>query len=806
MSDFDPPLDRAYDPEYPLESDDDDERDAGDFTATNRSRISNNSQVPQKKSRWSSPEARPAPPELFCMKTYSRNELYPTELDPDCYPPWALSPYWPVYVSNFRLNSLDETERNAQISTYFACKGLLTRMIYIRENDDPFFRNHQSKTLLLDMLVYFTCKADADRAIRCCDRTTYYGHVLNVFPGRVPVYFDPSLTVRFKIPKQYSVEHTETPTERGFKARYGPGIVSTIVKHSECKLLVEFEARYLMNLAVSQCDLWIPSRLTEPVRKQRYLEQDCRYDMMFLLQENPGFIDMLPPENVLQDLLHGRLPPVNKDWDGWAFPKQLPDEIYNSIYRDKIERKERMKEDDSVKWDEVPASLAEEVDRQKEVFFGIIQHQQKPEETSSESSSRKNPQLLHRDVVERKQKDFERKFAMICVPNRNNARNVAQGRRIEEGPSEAISRLMPGYFQQKKFNAKKTEFLTKRKKLLTKEGVVRRNGLFFDLLRLERSLGNMTGKRANLQCDELRTGLIATVHSMGLQKRFSQYYSNFPKNLDLLHIEEPLDMLTPVFLGNFFTIDLSQKSRNQQVKGFFAVRGLSVCMVYLNESDEFYNSYLKQIKLLDMLVYFRTKEEAEKAIKCVHGLTYHGHKLSVLPGRQVKYYEPNRAVFLELDDDPTIAEGMIGQFLGSEALPIEDLNSVMRYPKKVIFLFNKTKQGKAVAQIELSAKLVSKPFPKKQRYLEADVKTDLLRKILRDADFLNEQPQDGTALRSLFAVKSLPPEEDDIGAVVWDGDYQHRKDLNEQVVKVLVEWKKTMKSVAESSKPAGQLM
>ncbi|XP_062557999.1 uncharacterized protein LOC134222869 [Armigeres subalbatus] len=735
-----------------------------------------------------SPASNP-PEEVFCARAYSRTDLYPTELDPKCYPAWTLSPYWPIYVSNFRLNSLDMADRNAQISTYFASKGLLSRMIYIRENDDPFFETHQSKTLLLDMLVYFTSKEDAERAIRCCDKTTYYGHVLNVYPGRSPEYFDPSRTVRFQIPEEYSVEHTETPTELGFKCR-GPGNISTIVKHSVTELFVEFEDEYSMNLAVTQCLLWIPSRPgPRLVRKQRFLEQDCKYEMMFFIQQNSGFIDQLPPENVLQCLLSGKLPRVQNDWDGWTFPRELPDATRDSIYRDKMRRKQDLK-DKNAETDELPESHIEKVTRQKEIFFySNIQPVQMPLKKKNFSVNRDAVYRERMKKVDEKQKSFEQKLNMIVMPQNSMSceTTLTQNQRVTP-LTKARNAFGSADKKERLFEKKKKLFLTKKKQLLTQEELPTlafRNKLFFELLILERFLGKLKGQIKGLQFDELRTGVIPAIINTGLRASLSKYYTFPPTKLNLSDVQEPLDTLTPVFVSNFFVQDLDPKLRNQQIKNFFAAKDLSVYMVYLDEKDEFYNSYLKHVKLLDMLVYFSTIKEASQAIHCFKGSMHHGHKLSVFSGRKDIYFVPDRTVNLKLDGDPNVAEKAIEQFLSSADVPLEDLNIVMRYPGKALFTFAQKKQAKSIAQLGLSATLVTKPMPRRQRYTESDVKSDLLQRILHDAAFLEHQPTAVDELKGLFAVKSIDSEQ-----IVWEGEYHKRKELNDQVSKVLIEWKK----------------
>nr|XP_029723841.1 uncharacterized protein LOC109411032 [Aedes albopictus] len=804
-----PPQARSHSPQIPLVLDQFSSSSEGDVTAAQMiPKISNGN---RKKTRWSSPPPCPhipsqspklplvldrvvpvsscsegymtgskttsnpqvppqSSPQLFCIRSYSRQDLYPTEPDPTVNPAFALSPYWPVYVSNFRLNSLDESKRNAQIATYFASKGLLTRMIFIRQNDS-FFQIYQKPTMLLDMLVYFTSKADADRAIRCCDRTTYYGHILNVLPGRIPVYFNMDLTVRFKLPDAYAIEHTETPSELALLGSKDSGNIVTIAKHSGYMLFVEFKDQNSMKLAVAQCTTWIPSRLSEPVQKQRFLEQDCTNKMQLLLQKDGAFINMLPPENLLQDLLGGKLPLVDKDWDSWKSPRELPEDLRISLYHRKIKRKKMTK-------DGLPDNLRKEVFLRKNIFFGINQPPSEPNLKIAQHLPAKDPHMAYRERLKNKQLSFEEKFDRIRV-NKNSSPTIM--------PIDQPSGKIP---------IQREAFLSTKKKLLAHKNtkdLATRNKLFCNMLRLETSLRNMGQKSEAFQCDELNTGLVTAVYKTDQQKRFSMYFKTPMTNVDLSDVKEPLDELSPVFVANFVVSDLSPRQRNREVSEFFLAEGLSVSMVYLDDRDEFYNSYLKSVKLLDMLVYFRTEDDATKAIRELHGSTYRAHRLSVFPGRKEVMYVKGKAILLNLDSDPMLAEKAIEQFLVNVGVRIEDLDSVMRYPKKAIFSFG-CKNGSILPAVQsLSAANVPRPMPRMQRYTEADVKADLLRRILHDENFLNDQPVADDELKRLFATKSRPSETEICGAaVVWDGPYQKREEMNDQIGKVLVEWKKML--------------
>ncbi|XP_021693583.1 uncharacterized protein LOC5572408 [Aedes aegypti] len=728
MCDTDPPPCNAYNPEYPLESDDEYAGSGNPFFAASFENISDSEGLEAKNDDSDHPDPNPVPKvytDLFCVKEYTREDLYPTELDPTCYPAWTLSPYWPVYVSNFMLNSFDELERNTQIATYFASKGLLSRMIYIWCKDEPYFKRHQKCTLVLDMLVYFTSKEDADRAIRCCDKTTYYGHRLNVMPGRIPLYFDPERTICFKMAKR-AIHVTDTWVELTLR-NLGIENIDTIVRHSDCEVFVEFGDVHSMRKAVSESKKWIPSRLTCPVRKQRFLEDDCKYDMMFLIQEDPSFLDMLPPEYALNDLLNGKLPPVVRDWDNWTRPKAFRPKVHETINQNRLKRKQQL------------------IDNAR----------------ARQEAKRKGLPVAPKGPNHGKKTKYEvlrQKQAILGIP-----RKTDWGRQNFTKLSEDLASM--------------------RMKLLTKGEVgtlAVRNKLFYAMLKQEKKLGGLVDRYHDLQCDALENGLTVAIIIAGENTRFPQY----PTNVEKSDEQEPLDKLWPVYVGNFPVTDVEPKRRNQQVCDFFASKSYTVKMVYLDENDKFYNSYLKPVKLLDILVYFESKEVADKVIETYHGVMHRGSKLSVYPGRWNVYYYTSRTVYLKVDKDPIIAEQAIERVLLNTSP--EGLHGIGRYPKRAYFSFWKPHQRRAAVGSGLNLVLIYKSRPK-QRFIEQDVKPDLLRKILNDPDFLNSQPK-GDDLKQLFVAESVPPEEG--GEIVWVGNYLQRKQMNERIGRVLAEWEK----------------
>lgn len=251
---------------------------------------------------------------VFARK-YEPSDLYPTVKDPACDPKWMLSSYWPVYVSNFKAQDWEEETWCEQVSDYFAYKGLLTRMIYFHQIEDEIFLEFQKKSQLLDMLVYFTCREDAENAIKTSHRDSYYGYYLNVFHGRQPEYFANERTVRLEVSIQKST--SETFIENKLKSF---GKIEVVSKTSPDHAYVQFASVKDMLSAVGNQYLWRPYPLKNPVMKQRFVEGEVKMGIEWSMQSNDTFMDMQPSPEVLLSLLDGFRPKVETDWQGHKLP------------------------------------------------------------------------------------------------------------------------------------------------------------------------------------------------------------------------------------------------------------------------------------------------------------------------------------------------------------------------------------------------------------------------------------------------------------------------------------------------------
>lgn len=242
-------------------------------------------------------------------RKYSADDLYPTEKDPNCDSEWQLSPFWPVFVGNFRVEEWKKEAWPTQVSNYFGYKGLLTRMIFFPRNEPGVFADYQKNSLLTDMLVYFTSKEDSERAIATCHQDSYYGFKLNVLPGRIPLYYDNSRSIVFtrvgsELPQEYNIVRVLSKF----------GSIDFAARFPEEDVLVEFDSTDGMLSALQSQMKWTPKRMTKDTMKQRFVEATVIEEIESEMQLNATFIDMRPNESVLQRLYEGKCPIVDTAW------------------------------------------------------------------------------------------------------------------------------------------------------------------------------------------------------------------------------------------------------------------------------------------------------------------------------------------------------------------------------------------------------------------------------------------------------------------------------------------------------------
>lgn len=236
---------------------------------------------------------------------YTKEDMSPTVRDPRCKSDTLLACLWPVYVGNFRCeNRSDEFD---SVREYFAWKGLHVRLWF--RNIDEYHRDFQSKAGIYDMLVYFVSERDADYAIRKCHREIYKGYPLNVFPGREPVYFDPSRSLqatRMKSGRIYSELFFEKHVKFIQKVT-----VTCAVKFDTRSGAMEFASTADKAKAQFGERLFKFKPVPHRLRKQRFLEQDILDQIEAYLAYHPNALQMDPNDKYANMLLRNERPNVD---------------------------------------------------------------------------------------------------------------------------------------------------------------------------------------------------------------------------------------------------------------------------------------------------------------------------------------------------------------------------------------------------------------------------------------------------------------------------------------------------------------
>ncbi|KXJ69458.1 hypothetical protein RP20_CCG026950 [Aedes albopictus] len=249
--------------------------------------------------------------EYTSVRIYTEQDMFPTKIDPLCeIPDWPLATYWPVFLGGFRVESWIESTWSVQISNYFACRGLLTRMMVFPRSRDDIFEKYQQNVLMLDALVYFTSKEDAKRAVATCHHQFYYGYRLNVLPGRFPLYYDPVRTIRFhKVGVDRVVERIVLRSLSKF------GDIDFLARYPRDDVVVEFASVEDMLCALRNQKRLRPQEVTGSTQKQRFVEQDVIRDIQDAMRQNYGFMTMQPEMEILVQLFTGQQPNVNTLWN-----------------------------------------------------------------------------------------------------------------------------------------------------------------------------------------------------------------------------------------------------------------------------------------------------------------------------------------------------------------------------------------------------------------------------------------------------------------------------------------------------------
>lgn len=231
---------------------------------------------------------------------YTMDDMTPIVRDRLCPSTSELAYFWPVYVGNFKDDA---------VARYFATHGLHVRWFFRRR--DPYYTAFQRKAGLYDMLVYFVSERDAELAIERCHRDTHKGYTLNVFPGRLPVYFAQDRSVyaeRIKNGHVWSEQFFEKQVRNICKVK-----VSCVVKFNLQQGALEFERPGEVAKAQRKGGMWNFQPVRGYLRKQRFVEQDVLEEIEAILDHNPDTLRVKENDRIMSMLLRGFGPFIDQD-------------------------------------------------------------------------------------------------------------------------------------------------------------------------------------------------------------------------------------------------------------------------------------------------------------------------------------------------------------------------------------------------------------------------------------------------------------------------------------------------------------
>lgn len=232
-------------------------------------------------------------------------DMRPTARDPLCTSSTNLACFWPVYVGNFK--GAPHAEVDNKVKLYFASRGLHVRWCFQQQNDE-YYGEFQRQAGLYDMLVYFVSERDAKLAIECCHRDSFNGYTLNVFPGRCPVYFDRSRSVRAENMKSGRIfsEHFFEKHVTRYNVK-----VTCVVKFDMKNGALEFARPEDVARAQRRERIWTYLPVTGPLQKQRFLEKDLMQGIETFLAACPYALEPNLNDQYMRMLLEGRRPFVD---------------------------------------------------------------------------------------------------------------------------------------------------------------------------------------------------------------------------------------------------------------------------------------------------------------------------------------------------------------------------------------------------------------------------------------------------------------------------------------------------------------
>ncbi|KAL9696937.1 hypothetical protein quinque_000378 [Culex quinquefasciatus] len=633
--------------------------------------------------------------------------LNPPAKDPLVDPDWPLAAFWPAYLSNFMVNNwIDQWNAlkhwYAQVSDFFAYKGFQTRMIYFHTLDSDYLQL-QKKNMLIEALVYFGSEEEAERAIATCHRCRYFGHWLNVLPGRTPEYFCNELSVRLvKGPAPTSESHLEHSLRPFAK-------VKLAIRHSIGNILVQFSSKEGMLKALASQANWKPIQLMEPVRIQRFLESDVKMGIQWEMEKQPDFLTQRPRRKIWQYFEDGIQPIVDNTWTIDDTPKQS----------------KCLKLEKKLKKQKIKAASKRRLMKQN------FQKYMKTEEYKNMSQAEKN--------------------ALCEETYRTYGFNPLE----TKGPSKAQTPR-----QRKASVLKSVNWFLKQsgKPTLTKADQLKKRSERDKRLQMAKDGDRRWTERSEMFCGSPQEldciepdftvsgakgwGRRLALAADGLFVPTDNFVRD-PARADPLVTDPkwPLATFWPVYLSNFLVDEWDERFWYDPVSDFFAHHGLETRMIYFHTLDAEFLEVQRNCSLIDALVYFSSEEEAKMAMAMCHRSLYYGHKLNVLPGRSPVYFCNERSARLVRHDveasqrPETSLENVLTPFGRVEFTTRQSEHTILMEFTNTDCLVQALSSQNTWKPVQMSGQI------QKQRFVEADVKNGLIWAVESQEGFLQQRPR-----------------------------------------------------------------
>ncbi|XP_055613683.1 uncharacterized protein LOC129760124 [Uranotaenia lowii] len=201
----------------------------------------------------------------------------------------------------------------------------------------------------------------------------------------------------------------------------------------------------------------------------------------------------------------------------------------------------------------------------------------------------------------------------------------------------------------------------------------------------------------------------------------------------------------PVYVNGFKVESTDQADWYDQVANYFAHHGLLTRMVYFHLPEGRFSEHQLKYQVMDMLVYFVSQKDAQRAIQVCHRESYYGYKLNVLCGREPQLFDVSRS-FVAKDfaadsgqrgcEFPTEFRleyrlEMFGNVEYTNRVSLEEIAFQFESREAMINALEKVNQFTPAEN----------KLPHMQRYLEKDVLESIKQRIQTDPSFMDSMPK-----------------------------------------------------------------